>query len=130
MPLCSRCGIGYIDSEGHVCEGRRFRSPVGSASAFLRRLQLASVPSAVLAFALAISVIAPSRDQPLVNIVGAALLLCIWLQWLTVPYVIWLWAWRRPVDLGVFKRTAVILTLVVAAGCVAYAAIIVNEIRR
>jgi len=34
------------------------------------------------------------------------------------------------VDLGVFKRTAVILTFVVAAGCVAYAAIIVNEIRR
>jgi hypothetical protein len=96
----------------------------------LQRLQLASVPSGILAFAFGITLIAPTLDAPLVNIVGAALLLSIWLQFLTVPYVIWLWAWRRPVDLGAFKRTAIILTLVVTAGCVAYAAIIVNEIRR
>jgi hypothetical protein len=133
MPVCSRCGIGYIDAEGHVCEGRRFRQPVNSATAFLRRLQLAAVPSAVLAVVGTIEIVIEqsSADGFLVHVAGAAFLISVWLQFFTVPYVTWLWAWRRPVNLrGAIKRNALILTSVVLIGCVVYIAIIARGISR
>lgn len=122
MPVCSNCGIGYVETEVHVCEGRRFRQPLRSATACLRRLQLVAVPSAVLAVVGTIlSVIEPSPDGFLAHVAGAAFLISVWLQFFTVPYVTWLWAWRRPVNLhGAIKRNALILTSVVLIGCVVY----------
>src|SRR4249919_1356777 len=100
MPVCSNCGIGYVETEVHVCEGRRFRRPLRSAAAFLRRLQLLAAPSAVLAsVGTILTVKQPSPDGFLVHVAGAAFLISVWLQFFTVPYMTWLLAWRRPVNL-------------------------------
>lgn len=102
------------------------RRPLTSPTAFLRRLSVATIPSAVVAFAILIGPIEPyARSFRFWEILGDLVLTSLWLHWLAVPYAIWLWVWRRPVGLhGAAKRNAILLTLAIPAGFVLLEAVI------
>ena len=53
MPVCPTCGIGYVETEIHACQGRLVRRPFDSR-VFLARLRIAAIPSGALLVSLGV----------------------------------------------------------------------------
>ena len=84
------------------------------------RLAFAAIPSVAVASAIVIGLgVGPCDSVLILDYSATAWLLGSWLHLVTVPYIIWLWAVRRPLVFSrPTKRNAIIATLFIALAVV------------